>query len=152
MKNYEINDDTYAVVGKNSYSSKVIEKDIDYDVEKDAYSVMDESCEYYGSSYKGRLKASKSILNCSYKLPILVEESTYMIFFPIKSSLEEDCIWINLNKIKRVEKNNEKTDIIFENNKKITVDSSKMSIDNQIFRSSRLENLLRKRIESKKRG
>ncbi len=152
MKNYEINDDTYAVIGKNSYSSKVIEKDIDYDVEKDAYSVMDESCEYYGSSYKGRLKASKSILNCSYKLPILVEESTYMIFFPIKSSLEDDCIWINLNKIKRVEKNNEKTDIIFENNKKITVDSSKMSIDNQIFRSSRLENLLRKRIESKKRG
>ena len=152
MKNYEINDDTYAVIGKNNYSSKVIEKDIDYDVEKDAYSVMDESCEYYGSSYKGRLKASKSILNCSYKLPILVEESTYMIFFPIKSSLEEDCIWINLNKIKRVEKNNEKTDIIFENNKKITVDSSKMSIDNQIFRSSRLENLLRKRIESKKRG
>ena len=131
MKNYEINDDTYAVIGKDSYSSKVIEKEMDYNIEKDAYSVMDESCEYYGSSYKGRLKASKSILNCSYKLPILVEESTFLIFFPIKSSLEEDCIWINLNKIKSVEKNKEKTDIIFENNKKLTVDSSKMSIDNR---------------------
>ena len=152
MKNYEINDDTYAVIGKDCYSSKVIEKDYDYNIEKDAYSVMDESCEYYGSSYKGRLKASKSILNCSYKLPILVEESTFLIFFPIKSSLEEDCIWINLNRIKSVEKNKGKTDITFENNKKITVDASKMSIDNQIFRSSRLENLLRKRIETKKRG
>jgi competence protein ComK len=152
MKNYEINDDTYAVIGENSYKTKVIEKDYDYDIEKDAYSVMDESCEYYGSSYKGRLKASKSMLDCSYKLPILVEESTFLIFFPIKSSLEDDCVWINLNKIKRTEKVNNKTNIIFENNKEIVVNASKMSIDNQILRSTKLESLLRKRIESKKRG
>jgi competence protein ComK len=152
MKNYEINDDTYAVIGENSYKTKVIEKDYDYDIEKDAYSVMDESCEYYGSSYKGRLKASKSMLDCSYKLPILVEESTFLIFFPIKSSLEDDCVWINLNKIKRTEKVNNKTHIIFENNKEIVVNASKMSIDNQILRSTKLESLLRKRIESKKRG
>ena len=152
MKNYEINDDTYAVIGIDCFNSKVIEKEYDYNIEKDAYSVMDESCEYYGSSYKGRLKASKSILNCSYKLPIIIEESTYLIFFPIKSSLEEDCIWINLNKVKKVEKNRNKTDITFENNKKLVVDASKMSIDNQILRSSRLESLIRKRIESKKRG
>ena len=152
MKNYEINDDTYAVIGKNLYKSKVIEKYNDYDVDKDAYSVMDESCEYYGSSYKGRLKSSKSILDCSYKLPIVVEESSFLIFFPIKSSLEEDCVWINVNKIKKIEKRDNKTNIIFENNKEMLVDASKMSIDNQIMRSTKLESLLRKRIEAKKRG
>jgi competence protein ComK len=152
MKNYEINDDTYAVIGENIYKTKIIEKNYNYDIDKDAYSVMDESCEYYGSSYKGRLKASKSILDCSYKLPILVEESSFLIFFPIKSSLEEDCVWINLNKIKRVEKVENKTNIIFENNKEIVVDASKLSIDNQIMRSTKLESLLRKRIEAKKRG
>ena len=152
MKNYEINDETYAVIGKNGGRCEIIESDFNYDVEKDAYSVMDESCEYYGSSYKGRLKAAKSILNCSYKLPILIEESTFLIFFPIKSSLEEDCVWINLNKIKNIEKVDSKTNIIFENNKNLLVDASKMSIENQIYRSTRLENLLRKRIQSKKRG
>ena len=152
MKNYEINDETYAVIGKNGGRCEIIESESNYDVDKDAYSVMDESCEYYGSSYKGRLKAAKSILNCSYKLPILIEESTFLIFFPIKSSLEEDCVWINLSKIKEVKKVNTKTNIVFENGKNITVNTSKISIDNQIYRSSRLENMLRKRIETKKRG
>lgn len=152
MKNYEINDDTYAVIGENLYKTKIIEKYNDYSVDKDAYSIMDESCEYYGSSYKGRIMASKKILDCSYKLPIVVEESTFLIFFPIKSSLEEDCVWINLNKIKKTEKLDNKTNIIFENNREILVDASKMSIDNQIMRSTMLESLLRKRIEAKKRG
>ena len=152
MKNYEINDDTYAVIGENLYKSKVIEKDYEYDLDKDAYSVMDESCEYYGSTYKGRIKASKKLLNCSYKLPFLVEESTYLIFFPTKSSLEEDCIFINSTKVKRVEKYDNKTKIIFENDKELVVPASKMSMDNQIMRSTMLESLLRKRIEAKKRG
>ena len=152
MKNYEINDDTYAVIGKDENNSIIIEKDNEYDVETSAYSVMDSSCEYYGSSYKGRLKASKSILNCSYKVPILVEESTYLIFFPTKSSLEVDCIWLNQNKIKDINKYSGKTEITFENGKKIIVDASKLSIDNQINRGAKLECLLRKRVETKKRG
>jgi competence protein ComK len=152
MKNYEINDETYAVIGQNSISSKIIEKYDDYDVDSDAYSVMESSCEYYGSSYKGRIKGSKTILNCSYKLPILVEESTFLIFFPTKSSLEDDCVWVNLNKIKGIEKVDSKTKIIFENDKSIVVDASRISIENQIYRSTRLESLLRKRIEGKKRG
>ena len=152
MINYEINDDTYAVIGQNGGRTKIIEKEENYDIDKDAYSIMDESCEYYGSSYKGRLKAAKNILNCSYKLPILIEESSFLIFFPTKSSLEEDCIWINMNKIKDIKKVNNKTNIVFENGKNIIVNTSLLSIENQIYRSSRLENMLRKRIETKKRG
>ena len=152
MKNYEINDDTYAVIGKNLYKSKIIEKYDEYDIDKDAYSVMDESCEYYGSSYKGRLKASRKILDCSYKLPIVVEESSFLIFFPTKSSLEEDCIFINSSKVKKIEKVDNNTKFIFENNKELIVPASKLSMDNQIMRSTKLESLLRKRIEAKKRG
>ena len=152
MKNYEINDDTYAVIGKNLYKSKIIEKYDEYDIDKDAYSVMDESCEYYGSSYKGRLKASRKILDCSYKLPIVVEESSFLIFFPTKSSLEEDCIFINSSKVKKIEKVDNNTKFIFENNKELIVPASKLSMDNQIMRSTMLESLLRKRIEAKKRG
>jgi competence protein ComK len=151
MKNYEINDETYAVISQELGKTKIIEKEKDYDVEKDAYKVMDESCKYYGSSYKGRLEAAKEILECSYKLPILVEESSALIFFPIKSSLLDDCCWINLNSIKFIEKVDNKTKITFKNNKEELFDISKLSLENQIYRSSRLESVIIKRIHSKKR-
>lgn len=151
MENYEINDETYVVMSSRVGETKIIEKEDEYDICCDAYKVMDESCKYYGSSYKGRLNAAKEILDCSYKLPILVEESTSLIFFPIKSSLADDCCWINLNSIKKVEKNGKKSRIILNNGKILEVDVSKMSIDNQIYRSTRFESIITKRKNAKKR-
>jgi competence protein ComK len=151
LNSYEINDDTYAIISTNQYKTKVIEKEYEYDINENAYKVMDDSCKYYGSSYKGRLEAAKKILDCSYKLPILVEESSALIFFPIKSSLLEDCCWININSITNIEKVDNKSLITFKNGKKMMFDVSKLSIENQIYRSSKLEATILKRINRKKR-
>ena len=151
MKSYEINEETYAVISQDLGKTKIIEENYEYDVEKDAYKVMDESCKYYGSSYKGRLEAAKELLDCSYKLPILVEESSVLIFFPIKSSLLDDCCWINLNSIKNIEKVGNKSKITFKNGKEMLFDISKLSLDNQIYRSTKLESIIFKRINAKKR-
>lgn len=145
MNNYEINEDTIAVIPIEYNKTKIIEKDNEYLIEKNAYSIMDESCNYYGSTYKGRLNAAKKILNCAYKLPILVEESQNIIFFPTKSSLEEDCCWINFNYIKFVEKKDNKSLIKFKNDKDLLLNISKLSIDNQIIRSTRLCYILQQR-------
>ena len=102
MNCYEINEDTYAVISTDVGKTRIIEKDYDVILDNDAYKIMDESCKYYGSSYMGRVEGAKKILDCSYKLPILVEESSVLIFFPIKSSLLDDCCWINLNSIKSI--------------------------------------------------
>ena len=151
MNNYEINEETYAIISSDIGKTQVIEKDNDYIINNDAYKVMDESCKYYGSSYKGRLEAAKTLLNCSYKLPILVEESSVLIFFPIKSSLLDDCCWINLNSIYNIEKVDNKTQITFKNGKKMVFDISKLSLENQIYRSTKLESIIFKRINAKKR-
>ena len=151
MDNYEINEETYAIIGTNYGKTRIIEKEKEYNISNEAYSVMDDNCKYYGSSYKGRLEAAKEILNCSYKLPIIVEESTGLVFFPIKSSLLADCTWINLDTIQKVEKEGNKSKIIFENGKCETLDISKLSLDNQIYRATKLSLILKKRIESKKR-
>jgi competence protein ComK len=151
MNNYEINEETYAVIAQNLGKTRIIEKDCEYEVIKDAYKVMDESCKYYGSSYKGRLEAAKELLNCSYKLPIIVEESSVLIFFPIKSSLLDDCCWINPNSIKSIEKLDNKSKITFKNGKELVFDISKLSLENQIYRSSKLESIIFKRINAKKR-
>ena len=152
MNYYEINEETFAVISKSYGRTKIIEENQDYEIENDAYKVMDESCKYYGSSYKGRIEGSKALLNCSYKLPIVVEESSVLIFFPIKSSLLEDCCWINLNSIKNIEKVDNKTKIVFKNGKEEVFDISKLSLENQIYRSSKLESIIFKRINAKKRG
>ena len=151
MKDYEINEETYAIIAQDLGKTRVIEKDYEYDVTKDAYKVMDDSCKYYGSSYKGRIEAAKELLNCSYKLPILVEESSVLIFFPIKSSLLDDCCWINLNGISNIEKIDNKSKITFKNGKEVILDVSKLSLENQIYRSSKLEAIIFKRINAKKR-
>ena len=151
MNNYEINEETYAIISNNVGKTTVIEKDNNYIVNNDAYKVMDESCKYYGSSYKGRLEAAKTLLNCSYKLPIIVEESSVLIFFPIKSSLLDDCCWINLNSIYNIEKVDNKSQITFKNGKKMVFDISKLSLENQIYRSTKLESIIYKRINAKKR-
>ena len=151
MNNYEINEDTYAVISTNVGKTTIIEKNYEISVDNDAYKIMDESCKYYGSSYQGRVEGSKKILNCSYKLPILVEESSVLIFFPIKSSLLDDCCWINLNSIKSIEKVDNKTKIYFKNGKEMIFDISKLSLENQIYRSSKLESIIFKRLNAKKR-
>lgn len=152
MKNYEINEDTYVIIGEKFGRTKVIEKEKQYEVVEDAYKIMDDNCKYYGSSYYGRVESSKSILNCSYKLPVIVEESSCMIFFPLKSTLLDDCTWINLNSIKYIEKVGSKSKITFINNEEMIFDISKLSLENQIYKSSKLETTMFKRINSIKRG
>ena len=145
MEEYEINEETMAIIPISYYKTLVKEYNNEYVVEKNAYQIMESSCEYYGSTYKGRLTAAKKILNSSYKIPILIEDSESIIFFPTKSSLLEDCCWINYNFIKNYEKNGKKTKLTFKNNEEIELEISKLSLENQISRSSMLELISRKR-------
>ena len=110
---------------------------------------MVKSCKYFGSSYNGRKEGSKSILGVEYKVPIVVEDSKNIIFFPTTSPHDNECIWLSLNHIKdyyRTDYN--QTKVIFDNNKEIVIPISYRSIENQILRSARLESLLRNRKNS----
>ena len=54
MESYEINKDTCAVIGVNDNVTKIIEREDEYYVDKNCYEVMEDSCQYYGSSCEGR--------------------------------------------------------------------------------------------------
>ena len=151
MKDYEINEETLAIMPDDVWSSMVLEDDFKYEVNKTPLEILDYSCKYFGSSYPGRKDGSKDILNSSYKLPILVEDTRNIIFFPTSSPLDDSCTWISLGNIKdyrKVGKN--KTEILFKNNKVMTVDVSYYSFNNQVMRASRLESILRNRKEKAK--
>lgn len=147
---YEINPETLAIIPLSETKSKIIEKHDEYVIDSTPYSVMEYSCEYFGSSLKGRLEGTKNMLGSIYKSPIIVEESRDIIFFPtISPNLPDNC-WISLNNIKSIEKTNKSTIIVFENNKQIELDVPYLSLENQILRATRLESIYNKRKNNKK--
>lgn len=145
MEKYEVNNETVAVIGIDKNNSKVIELNKEYFIKDSAYEVMDYSCQYFGSSYLGRVDGSKKMIGANYKLPVIVEESSELIFFPIVSPENIKCIWISLKWYQDVYEDESKTIIILKNGQKIECSASKLSIQNQLMRASRLNLILNER-------
>lgn len=147
---YEINEGTLAVVSLGSSKSKIYEDKKEYIVDSTPFEIIDYSCKYFGSSYEGRKEGTKSILNIDYKVPIIIEGTNNLIFFPTSSPYSIDCCWISLKDIKNVREYKDKgCEITFNNNKKVIIPVSKRMINNQILRASRLDLILRNRKKEK---
>ena len=96
-------------------------------------SILNKSCIFYGSSLNGRLKGSKDLLKCRYKLPIIISESNRLIFFPVNK-----YFWINFNMIESFEKKENHTIITFKNGYKRSIFVSYRVVNNQVLKCSRL--------------
>ena len=145
MDSYEINRETIAIMSINEGVSKVIEKNEEYYVNKGSYEVMEDSCEYYGSTCDGRIKGTKSMIGSNYKVPIIIEESNEIIFFPTSAIKSENCSWIALNHIKKYENSEGFTKITFDNDKEIIIKMSTPSFEMQVLRANRLNSIMKKR-------
>lgn len=149
MKEYEINEGTLAVISIEGGKSKILEDSKNYIVNQSSYDVMDHSCKYFGSSYEGRKQGSKEVIGANYKLPIIVEDGRNLVFFPTTSVEDSECMWIAVNKIKKYEPMDyNSTKIVFNNNEFVIVPLSYRSIQNQIFRATRLSYILSERKKS----
>ena len=100
MIEYEITEETCALIAINNECTKIIELDDEIIIKNSTSKILDYSCKYYGSSYLGRKEGSMNILKNIYKIPIIVEESRNIIFFPISSKRQNDTTWISLKNIK----------------------------------------------------
>ena len=136
--NYEINKNTCALKSKNEKEFTIIQTDREIDVKMPLNTYLKYNCEYYGSSFNGRRKSSKLMLGTKYKLPIIIEESKEIIFFPTKSYRDKDCSWISLNNINKYEQEAFSTVVTFTSGKKQKFEISIESFENQMFRASKL--------------
>ncbi len=144
--NYEINNETIAICPLTKNTSKIIELNDEFIISKSVNSIMENSCEYFGSTLLGRKKGTKNLIGVSHKSPIIVEESKEMIFFPTASSRKaEECTWIRLKYIEKYYKCDNFIKIEFTNNNFLKLNLSYGIIDNQILRATRLESVLRNR-------
>ena len=149
MADYEINVDTLALISIKD-KTKVYENNKVFMVNKIANKIIEDSCSFFGSSLSGRQKGTNNLIGVSYKCPVIIEESNKIIFFPTCSPRINSCSWININNIKDYYKSPAgKVIIMFKNGQKIILSLSFGIIDNQILRSTRLESVLRSRINQK---
>ena len=144
MDNYEINDNTIALIF-NDFKTLVYEKGNSFYVDKLPNEIIKYSCEYFGCSFKGRVDGTKYLTGLTHKPPIIVEESNEIIFFPLSSPRLNSCSWIRSKYINNYSKYNTKSIVTTINGSKIVLDCSYEILNNQILRSSRLESIIRYR-------
>ena len=148
---YEITYNTQSIIPIDDFTTKVIDDGNNFLVNDNSMSVIERSCEYYGSSYEGRKIGTKSLLGITHKSPIIIEESSRIIFFPTKSPNRDDCVWLNLNQIQKYYGLDGNTSrIIFKDGTSLDLNISIASLTNQILRSSRLKFVLEERQGTKK--
>ncbi len=149
INKYEFSKGTLAIVPNDDESSLVYEDNERYIVQNKPFQIMEDSCIYFGSSYKGRKEGSKAILGAEYKVPIIVEDTNNIIAFPTTSPYASDCCWISLSRIYNIYKiDNFNTKIVFDNGEEIIVPCSFRSVENQMSRAARLDLIIKNRKNS----
>ena len=146
MNNYVINSKTIALIPIKNKITHVIESDKDFIINENSMKIIENSCGYFGSSYLGRHNGTKMLTGINYKSPIIIEETKSIIFFPLASPRDINCVWISLNHINKYMNKDGKIEVLFENGVKYIFNISYGSFDNQYLRATKLESILRKRI------
>ena len=143
---YEINKGTLCLIQEGDNSTKVIEINNEYEVNKNIHKIIDESCRSFGSTLKGRNEGTKDLTGIKYKAPIIISEYLSIIMIPTGSTRGNICHWISLNSIKRVEKDENNLAIIeFINGKNVRLDVSYYVVENQLAKAVRLDYCLKKK-------
>ena len=145
MDNYKINNKTMAIIPISKNKSQVIEEKREFFVNEKPLTIIENSCEYFGSSLTGRQVGSISIIGSSYKIPIVIEETNNIIFFPTLAAKSNECCWISLSKIENYVKTNYFSKILFKNGYELFLDVSINILKNQIYKSRLLDYTLKKR-------
>ena len=144
--NYLITSSTLMLKYINNKKTKIYEANKEFIVSENMSEIIFNSCQFYGSSYNGRLYFSKSILNLKIKVPIIIEDYRNIIFFPTRSIDNKDCIWISYNHLEKITKENDSTIVFFDNNKRYKIDISSDIINRQFYNCLKLEKLLESRL------
>ena len=144
MENYIVNGSTMALIYEEGHTV-VYEIETSFIVNKTPLDIIRESCLYYGSSLDGRVSASRNMLNCNYKLPIIVEEVGNLVFFPISSIKNKENSWFALSYVNNILKFDNKSIIKLDCGVSLNVNSSKFSLETQMLKASRLLLILNQR-------
>lgn len=151
IEEYFITEDTLLLVPSGKNKTKIYDINGNYTIKKPVFDIINESCQYYGSSYGGRCVGAKKLLEMDYKLPIIMDEVKEVVVFPTCSPRLPKCIWICLNNIENYEKNKKNSIIKFTNKASYELSISYNTLENQILRATLLMMKLKRRKSTRKK-
>ncbi|MBP1969002.1 competence protein ComK [Virgibacillus natechei] len=147
----EITPMTMAIIPKldrNGLSALIVEEDLEYVVDSPPSKIIEAACKFFGVSLQGRKEGARNISGITHKAPISVAPSSGIYFFPTAAPTNHKCSWLSHSHIDRVDKaENNCAEITFTNGRKITLDVSKGSIQNQVNRTAQYRYLLDSRFK-----
>lgn len=152
IEEYEINTCTMYVEPVN-YGGKVYSRAVELEDEYlspfKPLDIIKKSCLYFGVDYESRKKGTRLLIGYTRKVPIIIEPTHHIYFFPTASPLSPECIWIALEHIESYRRiSSKKTMVIFRNKQSHVFPVSVSKIEGQILRTSLLKTKLLQRIES----
>lgn len=146
LNEYEINAETLLIMPYGKNQSKVFEYDGEFIVNMTSLDIIKHSCLYFGCTYEGRKESVKSFIGVDMKVPILIEESRNIIFFPTNSCINRNSIWVSYQNLLKYSKLNDFSTILyFRKNKNYKIDVKYKLVDNQVIRCMKLNTFLGKR-------
>lgn len=148
MNEYIINENTLAIVMIDKNTCMVIESENEFFINLSCIDVINNSCIYYGSSYEGRIEASKNLLGKDYKLPIIVSEFYDILLFPIGSKQTDICTWICLKKLDNYIIDGDMVEFIFKCNRRYSVLVGKKSFEAQLLKAYDLNRIIKNRCKN----
>lgn len=108
IANYVITFDTFMLQPVNVggvISTRVIERNCEFNIPKKPLHIVRKSCDYYGSSLKNSVNIARLTLGNHHKTPIIVAHDFGIpyIFLPTMSPTSEHTMWISYHAIDLLE-------------------------------------------------
>jgi len=148
MNEYIVCESTLALVMIDKNTCMIIEDNKEFFVNLSCIDVIKNSCLYYGSSYEGRLEASKNLLGKEYKLPIIISEYNDILFFPIGSKQTDICTWISLKNLDNYMVEDDMVEFIFKCNRRYNVAVGRRSFEAQLLKAYDLNRIMKNRYKN----
>lgn len=150
IEEYEVNPYTMVirpvVYGSKVYS-QIVELEDEYLSPFKPIEIIKKSCEYFSSSFEGRKNGTKQLIGITHKVPIAIDPSNYIYFFPTTSPSRTECVWISHEHVLRYKRlSPDQTEVVFQNKQSIVINISHSSFENQLLRTALLRTKLMQRI------
>jgi competence protein ComK len=151
IEEYEINTCTMfiepVIYGGKVYS-RAVELEDEFLSPFKPLDIIKRGCDYFGVDYESRKRGTRQLIGYSRKIPIVIEPTNHIYFFPTASPLVPECIWISLEHVECYRRvSSKKTMITFRNKQSHTLPVSVSTIEGQILRCSLLKTKLLQRVE-----
>src|SRR4051812_32643745 len=138
IEEYEVNSCTM-YIEPVEYGSKIYSHAVELEDEfLSPYKPLDiikNSCAYFGVDYESRKRGTRNLIGYNRKIPIVIEPTNHMFFFPTASPDSPECIWFSHEHIENCHRvAAQQTLIIFRNKQSRVFPVSYSTIQTQMLR------------------